>query len=248
MSQQRLRVGTSGWHYDHWLGPFYPETLRSHQMLAFYCQRLDTVEINNSFYHLPAKETFRAWKEQTPRDFLFAVKASRYITHMKKLKDPATTLEKFLLHAGELGNKLGPMLFQLPPYWKRDVARLKDFLQALPQGLRCVFEFRDATWFHAETYSALAQYGAAFCVFDLAGQESPRLLTSEFGYVRLHGPSYAKYAGCYTPVQLRGWLRLAQDWFAHGARQVFVYFDNDQAGYAARNALELQEMARAAND
>jgi uncharacterized protein YecE (DUF72 family) len=239
----RIHVGTSGWHYPHWQGPFYPEEVRSREMLAFYCQRLKTVEINNSFYHLPAKKTFRLWKEETPRDFVFAVKASRYITHMKKLKDPEQALEKFLLHGGELGSKLGPILFQLPPYWKRDAPRLRDFLRALRKGHRYAFEFRHPSWFHQEIYTSLEQHNAAFCVFDLAGQESPRLLTADFGYLRLHGPSEFKHAGRYTRAQLRAWLRCALNWLVQGTREVFVYFDNDQAGYAALNALELQEMA-----
>lgn len=238
----RVHVGTSGWHYPHWRGPFYPKHLRNREMLGFYSQRLATVELNNSFYRLPAKEAFRLWKEETPPDFLFAVKASRYITHMKKLKDPGRSLAKFLLHTEELGSKLGPLLFQLPPHWGRDAGRLRDFLQALPKDLRCAFEFRDPSWFHQEIYRLLEKHNTAFCVFDLAGQESPRLLTTDFAYLRLHGPSEYKYAGRYTRSQLRAWLRAAQDWLAQGAREVFIYFDNDQAGYAALNALELQEM------
>lgn len=241
----RIHVGTSGWHYAHWLGPFYPEGLRSGEMLRFYCQRLRTVEINSSFYHLPRQGTFRAWQQATPRDFTFAVKASRYITHMKKLKDPEPALEKFLLHAGELGNKLGPILFQLPPYWRRDAARLEEFLHALPKQRRFAFEFRDPSWFHEEVYSLLRQHTAAFCVFDLAGQQSPALLTADFAYLRLHGPSEFKYAGRYSRAQLRSWLRCAESWLAEGAQEVFVYFDNDEAGYAALNAQELQQMAHA---
>ena len=240
----RIHVGTSGWHYPHWLGPFYPQRLASREMLSFYGQRLRTVEINNSFYHLPAQETFRLWKEETPREFVFAVKASRYITHMKKLKDPEQSLQKFLLHAEELGSKRGPILFQLPPHWGRDPARFEDFLQALPKTHRCAFEFRDPSWFHQETYTLLEEHNAAFCVYDLAGRESPRLLTADFAYLRFHGPSEFKYAGRYTRAQLRAWLRCSRSWLAQGAREVFVYFDNDQAGYAALNALELQEMAR----
>jgi len=239
-----IRVGTSGWHYLHWLGPFYPEDIDSREMLSFYCQRLRTVEINSSFYHLPSQNTFRSWKEGTPADFLFAVKASRYITHMKKLKDPAPAVEKFLHHAQELGSKLGPILFQLPPYWRRDAARLADFLRELPKEHRYAFEFRDSSWFHREVYTLLEQHSAAFCIFDLAGRQSPALLTADFVYLRLHGPSEYKYAGRYSRAQLRAWLRRATDWVEHGAQQVFIYFDNDQAGYAALNALELQEMAR----
>jgi len=241
----RLRVGTSGWHYPHWQGPFYPEKIRGEQPLSFYCQHLQTVEINNSFYHLPAQETFRSWKQATPSDFLFAVKASRYITHMKKLKDPGQSLEKFLLHAAELGSKLGPVLFQLPPHWGRDAARLRDFLRALPKQYRCALEFRDPSWFHPEIYALLEKHNAAFCVFDLAGQQSPRLLTADFAYLRLHGPSEFKYAGRYTRAQLRAWLRCAREWVTQGAQEIFVYFDNDQAGYAALNALELEQMVGA---
>jgi uncharacterized protein YecE (DUF72 family) len=240
----QIRIGTSGWHYAHWRGPFYPDGIPSEKMLEFYCSRLATVEINNSFYHLPSEETFRMWRKTAPPGFLFSVKASRYITHMKKLKDPDQSLSMFLSRAAQLGSKLGPVLFQLPPRWKRDAGRLKDFLQALPKRLRCVFEFRDPSWFRAETYSLLDEYKAAFCVFQLAGQESPPRLTGELAYVRLHGPEASKYTGRYTKVQLREWLRCCEDWINRGAREVFVYFDNDQGGYAALNALEMQEMVR----
>jgi uncharacterized protein YecE (DUF72 family) len=168
-------------------------------MLEFYAGRLRTVEINNSFYHLPAKETFRQWKEHTPADFVFAVKASRYISHMKKLKDPAESVTRFLSQAEELGAKLGPILFQLPPHWGHDAGRLAKFLEALPRHHRYAFECRDPSWFHPEIYARLKQYHAAFCVFDLAATESPRLMTADFAYVRLHGPAAQKYAGLLYP-------------------------------------------------
>lgn len=237
-------VGTSGWHYAHWRGPFYPEKLPAEKMLGFYSERLPTVEINNSFYRLPEKRTFRQWCRQTPPEFLFAVKASRYLTHMKKLKEPAEPLRLFLAHAGGLQAKLGPILFQLPPRWGRDPGRLGDFLQALPRRLRGAFEFRDPSWFHPEVYRLLEKHHAAFCVFDLGGEESPRLLTADFAYLRLHGPAEMKYAGRYTRRQLAGWLETIQGWQQQGARTVYVYFDNDQAGYAAQNALELGAMVR----
>jgi uncharacterized protein YecE (DUF72 family) len=243
-AQSRIRVGTSGWHYPHWVGPFYPEKMKSAEMLGFYFQRLRTVEINNSFYHLPAPETFRSWKQQTPDDFVFAVKASRYITHLKKLKDPEQAVAKFFLHASKLGSKLGPILFQLPPHWNADAARLKDFLSALPRAHRYAFEFRDPSWFHRDIYQLLERHNAAFCIYDMACQESPRLLTADFAYLRLHGPSHWKYAGRYSHAQLRAWLCLAVSWLDQGAQEIFIYFDNDEAGYAALNALELQEMAR----
>jgi uncharacterized protein YecE (DUF72 family) len=211
-------------------------------MLSFYARRLDSVEINNSFYRLPSRKTFRQWREQTPDQFLFAVKASRYITHMKKLKDPEPALSRFLAHVGELGGKLGVILFQLPPRWHRNVDRLKDFLAALPRAVRCAVEFRDPSWFHPHIYDILRKHNVAFCVFDLGGVESPDILTADFAYLRLHGPAERKYAGCYIPAQLRRWLERSEDWLAQGARQAFIYFDNDQGGYAALNAQAMQAM------
>jgi uncharacterized protein YecE (DUF72 family) len=240
---QRVLVGTSGWHYPHWKGPFYPAKITSDEMFAFYCRRFVTVEINNSFYRLPSGQTFRSWKRQAPSHFLFAVKASRYITHMKKLKDPEQSLAKFLSAATGLGSKLGPVLFQMPPFWSRDTVRLSGFLGALPDGLRCAFEFRHPSWFHREVYALLERHDAAFCAFDLAGEQSPRVLTGTFGYLRLHGPAEQKYSGRYSKPQLRQWLSCCERWIKEGAQQVFVYFDNDQAGYAAINAQELQEIS-----
>ena len=239
---QQILIGTSGWHYAHWKGPFYPAKIASGEMFAFYCERFATVELNNSFYRLPSNETFRCWKKQAPSGFLFAVKASRFITHMKKLKDPEQSLTRFLSAATGLGRKLGPVLFQMPPFWSKDTARLSAFLCALPKGLRCAFEFRHPSWFDREVYELLQTQDAAFCAFDLAGEQSPRTLTASFGYLRLHGPAKQKYSGRYSKPQLRQWLSCCELWIKEGAQQVFVYFDNDQAGYAAINAQELQEM------
>lgn len=212
-------------------------------MLGFYVQHFRSVEINNSFYHLPSSQTFRFWSEQVPPGFTFAVKASRYITHMKKLRDPAEATEKFFTHVEELGKKMGPILFQLPPHWHCDPTRLKDFLETLPDGHRYAFEFRDPSWFNEDVKAQLKRHDAAFCVYDLAGEQSPRVLTANHAYLRLHGPAEQKYSGRYTRPQLREWLQLGAQWLKNGARHVFIYFDNDQAGYAALNALEMQEMA-----
>lgn len=239
---ERVHVGTSGWHYGHWRGPFYPEDMHDDQMLGFYIQHFHTVEINNSFYHLPSRQTFQSWGEQVPAGFIFAVKASRYITHMKKLRDPAQATEKFFANVEALGKKTGPILFQLPPHWHCDTMRLKTFLETLSGGYRYAFEFRDPTWFNDDVSALLREHNAAFCVYDLAGQESPKELTTNYAYLRLHGPAEQKYSGRYTRPQLRQWLELCAGWLKNGARQVFVYFDNDQAGYAALNALEMQEM------
>lgn len=238
-----VRIGTSGWHYDHWRGPFYPPDLPPSQMLAFYAQRFDSVELNNSFYHLPSEQAFEGWRDGTPPGFCFAVKANRYLTHMKKLKDPAAGLARFLPRAEVLGEKLGPILFQLPPHWRVNVERLTAFLAALPARHRYSFELRDPSWHVPPVYAALRRHNAAFCIYDLEGFQSPIEVTADFVYVRLHGPVHA-YGGCYAPEALRAWGRRVRRWVAAGLR-VFVYFDNDDAAYAVRNALALARLVAA---
>ncbi len=236
----RVRIGTSGWHYRHWCGPFYAEKLPASKMLPAYCMHFDTVEINNSFYKLPSAETFRAWREQTPRGFCFAVKASRFITHMKKLKDPENALENFLPRAEELRDKLGPILFQLPPNWTVNPERLEEFLQALPRRHQYAFEFREHTWHKDEIYDILRRHNAAFCVFELSGFQSPEPITADFTYIRLHGPG-GPYQGSYPKPALREWAKKIRRW-GRRLKNVYVYFDNDQAAYAAKNAAELKRM------
>lgn len=235
------RIGTSGWHYDHWRGPFYPEDLPPEEFLAHYAARLGAAEINYSFYQLPERETLRAWRDLTPADFVFAAKASRYITHMKKLKDPAGPLANFYGRVEALEDKLGPILFQLPPNWHFDAVRLRCFLDALSEQHRHVFEFRDESWFCGEAYDALAAAGAAFCIYEIAGRQSPRKVTADFAYVRLHGPADEAYHGRYERQALGGWAGALSAWQREGL-DVYGFFDNDEAGYAAQNALELQEM------
>lgn len=237
---RKIYIGTSGWHYEHWLGPFYPEGTPTEKFLSYYVKHFHTVEINSSFYGLLEKKTFKMWHDTVPPGFIFAVKASRFITHMKKLKEPERTLPTFMERVEALEDKLGPILFQLPPYWSRNTERLESFLTALPKGYRYAFEFRDESWFHPETYEALRKYGAAFCIFEFAGLLAPRELTADFTYIRLHGPEYA-YGGCYSPETLAEWAGTMSRWAAEG-KEVYCYFDNDEAGYAAQNAAELQEM------
>ncbi len=213
-------------------------------MLNHYLQHFHTVEINNSFYHLPSQQTFRLWYDQVPEHFVFAVKASRYITHMKKLRDPEMATKRFFAHVQVLGKKTGPILFQLPPNWHCDANRLKDFLEILPGKYHFAFEFRDPSWLNDDITALLKKHAMAMCVYDLAGRQSPKELTADYAYLRLHGPAEQKYCGRYTRPQLRQWLDLCTRWVENGARQVFVYFDNDQSGYAALNALEMKEMAR----
>lgn len=232
-----IHIGTSGWHYDHWKGPFYPSGLPATEMLAFYAERFRSVEINNSFYHLPEPGTLAAWRDAVDDNFLFAVKASRYITHMKKLKAAGDAVQNFLERISLLGQRLGPVLFQLPPRWHCNPARLKEFLALLPTPFRYAFEFRDPSWFTHDVYKLLEEAGAAFCIYELAGVLSPKAVTADFVYVRLHGPD-AAYQGSYSTQTLAGWAGAISTWARQG-REVFCYFDNDQSGYAAANAASL---------
>lgn len=235
-----LRIGTSGWHYDHWRGPFYPDDMASDAWLRYYAGRFDAVEVNNSFYRLPGEGTLASWRDSVPDGFRFAAKASRFITHMKKLKDPAGPVDSFLTRMRTLGDRLGPVLFQLPPRWHVDLPRLNAFLEVLPADVRAVFEFRDASWFDDRVYEALDRHGAAFCIYDLAGTESPHVVTGGLAYVRLHG-SGAAYEGDYTPRMLSGWAGACSAWRRAG-HDVHVYFDNDAHGYAPKDAMALEGM------
>lgn len=234
-------IGTSGWHYPHWVGPFYPEGLPPAQFLEYYAARFGTVEINNSFYQLPSAADLRRWKSTVREGFVFAVKASRYITHMKKLKEPAVTCEKFFDRVALLEEKLGPVLFQLPPRWRADAERLAAFLEALPGGLRYAFEFRDASWFNPAVEALLRQHRAAVCIYDLEGFVAPAVITADFVYVRLHGPA-GRYRGSYSGAALSRWTNQIAAWRGSG-RDVYCYFDNDEAGYAAQDALRLAGLA-----
>jgi uncharacterized protein YecE (DUF72 family) len=210
-------------------------------MLEFYSQQFDTVELNSSFYRLPTEAAFDNWRQSTPADFVFAVKASRFLTHQKKLKDPESALQSLLPRASRLSTKLGPLLFQLPPRWQVNRGRLEGLLEALPRDLRCAFEFRDPSWIQPDINKLLARFGAAFCIYELAGYQSPLTITADFAYVRLHGPGLGKYQESYSTGRLRSWRKQIE----HRAKDlsaVYIYFDNDQAGYAARNALTLKQM------
>jgi uncharacterized protein YecE (DUF72 family) len=209
-------------------------------MLAYYYGKFDTVEINNSFYMLPKIETLSAWREATPRNFEFAIKASRFLTHNKKLKEPENALNNFLPRAEALGEKLGPILFQLPPKWGINIERLSEFLKALPRYHRYTFEFREPSWLTDPINELLRKYNAAFCIYELAGFHSPIEITADWVYVRLHGPG-GKYQGSYSDKVLREWAKRIVDWSTK-LRSIYVYFDNDQAGYAAFNALTLKKM------
>jgi uncharacterized protein YecE (DUF72 family) len=235
-----IRIGTSGWHYAHWVGRFYPERWPASKMLQWYQERFDTVEINNSFYRLPSESALKGWRASTPAGFLFALKGSRFLTHMKKLKDPAAGIEKFFSRADVLREKLGPILFQLPPNFAVNAERLDAFIDALPEEHRYAFEFRDESWNSQEILQLLRRRNAAWCSFHLEGYQSPIEVTADFAYVRLHGPA-ARYEGSYSDYALAEWAQRIRDWRAN-LRAIYVYFDNDDSGYAAHNALRLREL------
>ena len=240
MVPKKLHIGTSGWNYNHWKGTFYPEDLPAKQWQSYYMERFHTVEVNNTFYKLPEETTFQKWRTEAPEGFIYALKASRYITHMKKLKDPEQPVGNFLDHATNLGDTMGPLLFQLPPRWKLNIDRLQTFLTALPKGYRFAFEFRDDTWWDERVYDLLRRHNAAFCLFDLEGRQTPVVLTADFVYVRLHGPEGA-YQGKYSDTTLSEWAEYFKEWIKQNL-EVYCYFDNDEKGYAAHNALRLKEL------
>lgn len=236
-------IGTSGWSYKHWKGSFYPAGMKASEEFAYYNSIFTTVEVNNSFYRLPAKSVFEKWRENSSADFVFAVKGSRFITHMKKLKDPQQSFSLFFDRIVALGDKLGPVLFQLPPGWKVNTERLFGFLKILPTHLRCAFEFREPSWYNDEVRALLSKFNCAFCIYELNGHLSPRWITADFTYVRLHGPG-GKYEGSYSDQVLQNWARDIALWADDGL-DVFVYFDNDQYGFAPQNASTLQDMCKA---
>lgn len=237
----RVRVGTSGWHYMPWRGPFYPSTLAPARFLSYYARHFRAAEINHSFYRMPRPEVLRQWAETVPEDFVFAVKAHRFVTHMKKLMvDPAESLLPMLEVYEALGAKLGPVLFQLPPRWRFNCERLAQFLEMLPPGHRYAFEFRHPSWYAPEALALLRAHDAAFCVYELAGHMSPIVTTTDFAYVRLHGPEGA-YAGSYSDGALKGWARQLEAWRDQGL-DCYCFFDNDQLGHAAIDALRLQHL------
>jgi uncharacterized protein YecE (DUF72 family) len=238
-------IGTSGWHYKHWVGNFYPPRLPASRMLAHYIQHFDTVELNNTFYKLPAKTSLLTWRDSTPPHFHFAVKGSRFLTHMKKLNNAEEGLDRFLESVNVLDPKLGPILFQLPPNWELNLDRLAAFLALLPRDRRCAFEFRNPTWNTPKIYDLLGQYNMAYCIFDLNGYLSPLQVTADFSYIRLHGPG-GKYQGSYGDAALEEWARKINNW-TKKLSAVYVYFDNDDSGYAPRDALRLRTFLRGSN-
>jgi uncharacterized protein YecE (DUF72 family) len=224
--------------YRDWRGVFYPTGLPTKRWFAFYAARFDTVEINNTFYRLPSAETFAAWSRQAPPDFTYAVKASRYLTHRKKLKDPQEPLDLLLGRARQLGPHLGPILYQLPPHWRCDADRLRRFIAVLPPDLTHVFEFRDPSWCNDEIRALLTETAMSFCIHDMRGFPCPLWVTGPVVYLRFHGPIEAGYGDCYPPSALRTWAERIET-FRQNGRPVYAYFNNDVGGHAVANARDL---------
>lgn len=232
----RLRVGTSGWQYDHWRGDFYPTALPKRLWLAHYTAHFDTVEVNATFYRLPSREVFAAWKAAAPADFRFALKFSRFATHLKKLRQPDQTIPHFLERSAALGQATGPLLLQLPPGWKADPSRLRAFLSRAPRRYRWAVEVRDPSWLCEAVFDVLREHRAALCVHDLLAKH-PRLLTAGFTYLRYHGVAYG---GSYSARVLSREAHWIEAQLEQGI-DVYAYFNNDIGGHAVRNALTLRE-------
>jgi uncharacterized protein YecE (DUF72 family) len=234
-----IRIGTSGWVYDHWRGIFYPKDLPQRDWFAYYSREFDTVEINNSFYRLPSTDAFEAWRRQAPPGFLYALKASRYLTHLKKLKDPEEPLQRFFERANRLGNTLGPVLYQLPPNWQVNPSRLEHFLTVLPKQHLHVFEFRDESWLIEDVFRMLERYRVAHCIHDMYPLKIPARVTAPLVYLRFHGS--LTHSGDYDRATLKTWAQRIADWCNEGL-DVFVYFNNDSEGFAVRDARLLKQM------
>ncbi len=246
--QGKIYIGTSGWAYQHWKDVFYPQDLQGSKYLHFYIKKFKTVEINSSFYHLPREDTFQKWYQETPKDFIFSVKASRYLTHLKRLKNCQEPLEIFLKRISLLKKKLGVTLFQMPPSFRAKPKILEDFLKLLLKSrkkllpkfnLRTSFELRHKDCFCKEIYNLLKRYNMALCFADTPIYPCEEIETADFIYLRLHGHAQL-YASCYSKSQLKEWAKKIKKWQTK-KKDVYCYFDNDTQGYAVKNALELIE-------
>ena len=241
-SSDTIRIGCSGWNYRHWRGLFYPEKMAAKNWFDFYAEQFDTVEINNSFYRLPKAETFDKWRTQAPPGFQYAIKANRYLTQAKKLKDCAEPVARMMAPVRHLEQTLGPILYQLPPSLRINLPRLEEFLGLLPRDLTHVLEFREPSWYVPETLELLDRHGASFCCHDMAGSASGRWAVGSVAYVRFHGAG-GKYWGRYSDEVLLGWTDWMRDQ-ARAGRTVWAYFNNDTEAHAIHDALTLKAMVR----
>jgi uncharacterized protein YecE (DUF72 family) len=234
-----ILVGTSGWQYKDWRERVYPKGIPQRAWLAHLSRMFPTVEVNNSFYQLPTEETFRRWRADSADGFVFAVKVSRFVTHVRRLRDCADPLELFWSRARMLRDKLGPLLVQLPPRFRADAPRLKDFLSVVPPGARVAFEFRDDTWETDEVCAMLDDYGAAWVLADRPGWRVRDVVTGGWSYIRFHEGGHQPHGAGYTREKLRRWARRIE---RLPASEIYVYFNNDPGGAAVRDARTLCEL------
>lgn len=237
-------IGTSGWQYRDWKGLLYPRSLAQRCWLDHYAERFATVELNNSFYRLPPPETFRRWHDNTPEGFVIAVKASRYLTHVKRLKDPAEPVARLMSHAGELGERLGPVLLQLPPNLKCDTGALDETLRCFPASVRVAVEVRHSSWCTDEVRGLLERRGAAWCLADGGPVELPHWRTADWSYVRFHH-GHGQPPSCYTRSPLETWARRLAGLFGPD-EDVYCFFNNDPHGCAVRDARRFASSVRRA--
>ncbi|GAA0894631.1 DUF72 domain-containing protein [Fulvivirga kasyanovii] len=236
---KNYHIGCSGFYYNDWAGKFYPEDLNKKKWLEYYAEKFDTVEINNSFYRMPKETTVQGWYDRTPKDFLFTLKGSRYVTHVKRLKDPKESVAYFYHLADILKEKLGSILWQLPPSLKMDKERLTGFCKALSTDYKNVIEFRHTSWFNEEVYDILRKYKVAYCIISAPGDlPEDTVTTTDFAYIRFHGKT-DWYDYNYSEEQLSHWKGQIEKL---EAKEVFVYFNNDYNIRAVENGLLLKEL------
>ena len=229
-----LYVGTSGYSYKEWKGTFYPEDMPDKQMLRFYGERFRSVEINNTFYRMPKESVLEAWASDVPADFKFVLKASQRITHMQRLKDAGDSVAYLLRVSGALQQRLGPLLFQLPPYLKKDATRLSEFLTLLPPNRRAAFEFRHQSWFDDEVFGLLREHHAALCIAEAENDlEIPFVSTADWGYLRLRRPDYGD-------PELKAWGNRVQQ---QGWQEAFIFFKHEEEGKGPQMAKRFLELA-----
>ncbi|MFW6172299.1 MAG: DUF72 domain-containing protein [Elusimicrobiota bacterium] len=243
-NKKRYFIGTSGFQYGHWKDNFYPSDVPKRKWFEYYRNYFDTVELNTTFYHLPKQKTVESWSDRAGKNFVFALKASRYITHVKRLKDPKDPLKNFFDAVEPVKGKTGPVLFQLPGRAKKNFKRLENFLDALDgYNVSKVFELRNPTWWDEEVYDLLNKHNVCLCWYSMPDNNPPEVLTADFLYIRMHGAE-SLYQSSYSDKELE---KLAKKIYKVNVSKVFVYFNNDNKGYAVKNALKLKEVLNVKN-
>jgi uncharacterized protein YecE (DUF72 family) len=235
-----IHFGTSGWTYDHWKGIFYPDTLAKNRWFEYYCEHFSTVELNASFYRIPTHKTVESWKQRSPEHFDFSIKMSRFVSHVKKLKNCERELEWFFSVFEPLSMKIALYLVQIPPALRFDPERIVNFSKNVPRKVNIAFEFRNTSWYRNETVELLRELGFAFCIHDMAGIATDKIVTSPFIYIRFHGFD-SPYGGDYPDSSLQSWADWIKDQAKHG-KHIYCYFNNDIGGFAIKNCQRLNAM------